>query len=83
MKLNSALFNEIEPVLQQIITEFFGAQTKDEIKETFVKLFAALARFTKDSAEQKAREMIKENSNKINSQIEKFMSKKCRYKRYV
>jgi len=55
----------------------------DEIKETFVKSFAAFAQHTKDSAEQKAREMIKENGNKINSQIEKFMSKKCRYKRYV
>ena len=75
MKLNSALFNEIEPVLQQIITEFFGAQTKDEIKEIFVKSFAALARFTKDSAEKKARETIKENSDKANLQMEKFMDK--------
>jgi NC domain family len=82
-KKNSAVFSEIEPFLQQILSEFFGAQTKDEIKETFVKSFAALTRFTKDSAEKKAREMIKENGDKINSQIEKFMSKKCRYKRYV
>ena len=82
-KQNSAIFSEIEPFLQQILSEFFGAQTKDEIKETFVKSFAALTRFTKDSAEKKAREMIKENGDKINSQIEKFMSKKCRYKRYV
>ena len=74
VKQNSALFNEIEPFLQQIISELFGAQTKDEIKETFVKSFA-LAQHTKDSAEQKAREMIKENGDKINSQIEKFMSK--------
>ncbi len=69
--------------MEQIISELFGTQTKDEIKETFVKSFAAFAQHTKDSAEQKAREMIKENGNKINSQIEKFMSKKCRYKRYV
>ena len=74
-KKNSAVFSEIEPFLQQILSEFFGAQTKDEIKETFVKSFAALTRFTKDSAEKKAREMIKENGDKINSQIEKFMSK--------
>ena len=74
-KQNSALFSEIEPFLQQIINELFGAQTKDEIKGTLVKSFAALAQHTKDSAEQKAREMIKENGDKINSQIEKFMSK--------
>ena len=74
-KQNSALFNDIEPFLGQIISELFGAQTKDEIKETFVKSFAALAQFMKDSAEQKAREMIKENRDKINSQIEKFMGK--------
>ena len=75
VKQNSALFNEIEPFLQQIISGLFGAQTKNEIKETFVKSFAALAQHTKDSAEQKAREMIKENGDKINSQMEKFMSK--------
>jgi len=75
VKQNSALFSEIEPFLEQIISELFGAQTKDEIKETLVKSFAALAQHTKDSAEQKAREMIKENGDKINSQIEKFMSK--------
>lgn len=75
VKQNSALFNEIEPFLQQIISELFGAQTKDEIKETFIKSFVALAQHTKDGAEQKAREMIKENGDKINSQIEKFMSK--------
>ena len=74
-KQNSALFSEIEPFLGQIISELFGAQTKDEIKETFVKSFAALARFTKDSAEKKAREMIKENSDKANLQIEKFKDK--------
>ena len=74
-KQNSAVFSEIEPFLGQIISELFGAQTKDEIKETFVKSFAALAQHTKDSAEQKARELIKENGDKINSQIEKFMSK--------
>ena len=60
---------------EQIINELFGAQTKDEIKGTLVKSFAALAQHTKDSAEQKAREMIKENGDKINSQIEKFMNK--------
>lgn len=74
-KQNSALFNDIEPFLGQIISELFGAQTKDEIKETFVKSFAALAQFMKDSAEQKAREMIKENSDKANLQIEKFKDK--------
>ena len=74
-KQNSAVFSEIEPFLQQIISELFDTQTKNEIKETFVKSFAALAQHTKDSAEQKAREMIKENGDKINSQIEKFMSK--------
>jgi len=74
-KQNSALFSEIEPFLQQIVSELFGAQTKDEIKETFVKSFAALAQHTKDSAEQKAREMIKENIDKANLQIEKFMDK--------
>ena len=74
-KQNSAVFSEIEPFLGQIISELFGTQTKDEIKETFVKSFAALAQHTKDSAEQKARELIKENGDKINSQIEKFMSK--------
>lgn len=74
-KQNSAIFSDIEPFLGQIISELFGAQTKNEIKETFVKSFAALAQHTKDSAEQKAREMIKENGDKINSQIEKFMSK--------
>ena len=74
-KQNSAVFSEIEPFLGQIISELFGAQTKDEIKETFVKSFAALAQHTKDSTEQKARELIKENGDKINSQIEKFMSK--------
>ena len=74
-KQNSAVFSEIEPFLGQIISELFGAQTKNEIKETFVKSFAALAQHTKDSAEQKARELIKENGDKINSQIEKFMSK--------
>jgi len=74
-KQNSAVFSEIEPFLGQIISELFDTQTKNEIKETFVKSFAALAQHTKDSAEQKAREMIKENGDKINSQIEKFMSK--------
>ncbi|WP_462182466.1 lecithin retinol acyltransferase family protein [Campylobacter concisus] len=78
VKQNSAIFSEIEPFLEQIIGELFGAQTKDEIKETFVKSFAALARFTKDSAEQKAREMIKENSDKANLQIEKFMDKNAK-----
>ena len=43
VKQNSALFSEIEPFLEQIISELFGAQTKDEIKATFVKSFAALA----------------------------------------
>ena len=75
VKQNSALFNEIEPFLGQIISEAFGAQTKEEIKETFVKSFVVLAQFMKDSAEQKAREMIKENSDKANLQIEKFMDK--------
>ena len=75
VKQNSALFSEIEPLLGQIISELFGAQTKNEIKETFVKSFAALAQFMKDSAEQKAREMIKENSDKANLQIEKFKDK--------
>ena len=75
VKQNSALFSEIEPFLGQIISELFGAQTKSEIKETFVKSLTALAQHTKDSAEQKAREMIKENRDKINSQIEKFMGK--------
>jgi NC domain family len=75
VKQNSALFSEIEPFLGQIISELFCTQTKDEIKETFVKSLTVLARFTKDSAEKKAREMIKENGDKINSQVEKFMSK--------
>jgi len=75
VKQNSALFSEIEPLLVHIISELFGAQTKNEIKETFVKSFAALAQFMKDSAEQKAREMIKENSDKANLQIEKFKDK--------
>ena len=75
VKQNSALFSEIEPFLGQIISELFGAQTKSEIKETFVKSLTALAQHTKDSAEQKAREMIKENRDKINSQIEKCMGK--------
>lgn len=74
-KQNSAVFSEIEPFLQQIISELFGAQTKDEIKETLVKSFAALAQNTKDNAEQKARELIKENSDKANLQLEKFMDK--------
>lgn len=77
-KQNSAIFSEIEPYLGQIIGELFSAQTKDEIKETFVKSFAALAQFTKDSAEKKAREMIKENSDKANLQIEKFMDKNAK-----
>ena len=75
VKQNSALFSEIEPFLGQIISELFSAQTKDEIKETFVKSFTALAQHTKDSTEKKAREMIKENRDEINSQVEKFMSK--------
>mgnify|MGYP000926196380 CR=1 FL=1 len=74
-KQNSAVFSDIEPFLGQIISELFSAQTKNEIKETFVKSFAALAQFMKDSAEQKAREMIKENSDKANLQIEKFKDK--------
>ncbi len=75
-KQNSAIFSEIEPYLGQIIGELFGAQ--DEIKETLVKSFTALAQFTKDSAEKKAREMIKENSDKANLQIEKFMDKNAK-----
>ena len=77
-KQNSAIFSEIEPYLGQIIGELFSAQTKDEIKETLVKSFTALAQFTKDSAEKKAREMIKENSDKANLQIEKFMDKNAK-----
>lgn len=77
-KQNSAIFSEIEPYLGQIIGELFSAQTKDEIKETLVKSFTALAQFTKDSAEKKAREMIKENSDKANLQIENFMDKNAK-----
>lgn len=77
-KQNSAIFSEIEPYLGQIIGELFSAQIKDEIKETLVKSFTALAQFTKDSAEKKAREMIKENSDKANLQIEKFMDKNAK-----
>ena len=77
-KQNSAIFSEIEPYLGQIIGELFSAQIKDEIKETLVKSFSALAQFTKDSAEKKAREMIKENSDKANLQIEKFMDKNAK-----
>ena len=32
-KQNSAIFSEIEPFLQQIISELFGAQIKNEIKK--------------------------------------------------
>ena len=77
-KQNSAIFSEIKPYLGQIIGELFSAQTKDEIKEALVKSFTALAQFTKDSAEKKAREMIKENSDKANLQIEKFMDKNAK-----
>ena len=73
VKQNSALFNEIEPFLQQIISALFGAQSKDDIKQVFTNSLTELAQNSKESAEQKAREMIKENGEKINSQIEKFI----------
>lgn len=73
VKQNSALFSEIEPYLGQIIGELFGAQSKDDIKQVFTKSLTELAQNSKDNAEQKAREMIKENGEKINSQIEKFI----------
>lgn len=75
VKQNSALFSEIEPFLGQIISELFGAQSKDDIKQVFTNSLTELAQNSKESAEQKAREMIKEKGNEINLQIEKFMSK--------
>ena len=72
-KQNSAIFSEIEPYLMQIIGELLGAQSKDDIKQVFTKSLTELAQNSKDNAEQKAREMIKENGEKINSQIEKFI----------
>lgn len=74
-KQNSALFSEIEPFLQQTISALFRAQSKDDIRQVFTKSLTELAQNSKDNAEQKAREMIKEKGNEINLQIEKFMSK--------
>lgn len=74
-KQNSAIFNEVEPFLEQIIGELFGAQSKDDVKQVFTKSLTKLTQNSRDSAEQKAREMIKEKGDKINLQIEKFMSK--------
>ena len=74
-KQNSAIFNEVEPFLEQIISALFGAQSKDDIRQVFTNSLTKLAQNSKDSAEQKAREMIKEKGNEINLQIEKFMSK--------
>jgi NC domain family len=75
VKQNSAIFNEVEPFLEQVISALFGAQSKDDIKQVFANSLTKLAQNSKDSAEQKAREMIKEKGNEINLQIEKFMSK--------
>lgn len=75
VKQNSAIFNEVEPFLEQIISALFGAQSKDDIRQVFTNSLTKLAQNSKDSAEQKAREMIKEKGNEINLQIEKFMSK--------
>ena len=75
VKQNSAIFSEIEPFLEQIISALFGAQSKDDIRQVFTNSLTKLAQNSKDSAEQKAREMIKEKGNEINLQIEKFMSK--------
>ena len=75
VKQNSAIFNEVEPFLEQIIGELFGAQSKDDVKQVFTKSLTKLTQNSRDSAEQKAREMIKEKGDKINLQIEKFMSK--------
>lgn len=66
VKQNSAIFNEVEPFLEQIISALFGAQSKDDIRQVFTNSLTKLAQNSKDSAEQKARE-------KINSQIEKFI----------
>ena len=73
VKQNSAIFNEVEPFLEQVISALFGAQSKDDIKQVFTNSLTKLAQNSKDSAEQKAREMIKEKGEKINSQIEKFI----------
>lgn len=75
VKQNSAIFNEVEPFLQQVISALFGAQSKDDIRQVFTNSLTKLAQNSKDSAEQKAREMIKEKGNEINLQIEKFMNK--------
>lgn len=75
VKQNSAIFNEVEPFLEQIISALFGAQSKDDIRQVFTNSLTKLAQNSKDSAEQKAREMIKEKGNEINLQIEKFMNK--------
>ncbi len=75
VKQNSAIFNEVEPFLEQVISALFGAQSKDDIRQVFTNSLTKLAQNSKDSAEQKAREMIKEKGNEINLQIEKFMSK--------
>lgn len=75
VKQNSAIFNEVEPFLEQVISALFGAQSKDDIKQVFTNSLTKLAQNSKDSAEQKARKMIKEKGNEINLQIEKFMSK--------
>ena len=73
VKQNSTIFSEIEPYLGQIIGELFGARSKDDIKQVFTNSLTELTQNSKESAEQKAREMIKENGEKINSQIEKFI----------
>ena len=75
VKQNSAIFNEVEPFLEQVISALFGAQSKDDIRQVFTNSLTKLAQNSKDSAEQKAREMIKEKGNEINLQIEKFMNK--------
>ena len=75
VRQNSAIFSEVEPFLEQIISALFGAHSKDDIKQVFTNSLTKLAQNSKDSAEQKAREMIKEKGDKINLQIEKFMSK--------
>ncbi len=75
VRQNSAIFSEVEPFLEQIISALFGAQSKDDIKQVFTNSLTKLAQNSKDSAEQKAREMIKEKGDKINLQIEKFMNK--------
>ena len=69
VKQNSAIFSEIEPYLGQIIGKLFGARSKDDIKQVFTKSLTELAQNSKDSVEQKAHKMIKENGKKINSQI--------------